>query len=118
MSGVDGDFAFNGYEPTNFDSDWVPQGYYVGTNPWVDEAKSVTIWTFASEPCECDGDEYCDACQGDGSFDYNLVEIARGVLSAKSADPGTAPKSPKFCQECGNQRIIKAKFCPKCGFKF
>jgi hypothetical protein len=117
MSGVDGDFVFNGFEPTNFESDWVPQGYYVGTIPWVDEAKSITIWTFASEPCVCDGDEECGACQGNGSLDYDLVEIARGVSSTKSQNPEQQP-SPKFCQECGNQRAVQAKFCTHCGFKF
>jgi hypothetical protein len=120
MSGVEGDFVFNGYEPTNAEEDWVPQGYYVGSTPWTGETKSLFITTFAYESCECEGeDEDCEDCDGDGSRENALVEIARERIAARGANPGksTISNRPKFCQECGTGIASNAKFCLECGMK-
>jgi ribosomal protein S27AE len=117
MSGSEGDFAFNGYEPGNVDEELVPQGYYVGSVAWTCEGKSMYITTFAYEECACDGDdENCETCEGEGSLEYPIVELARERLagSGQLRHGGVASKQ-RFCEECGAATGPKAKFCSGCG---
>ena len=65
MSGVEGDYAQNGFHPP--EGDWVPQGYWVGQKPWGTDSESLFIWTYGYEQCACDGeDDECPTCGGDG----------------------------------------------------
>ena len=75
QSGLEGDYAGNGFRPPA--GDWVPQGYFIAKKAWTGPEQEIFIWTFASAPCGCDGeDEDCDDCEGEGSIDADLVSIA------------------------------------------
>jgi hypothetical protein len=75
MSGLEGDYTCNGYRPPA--GDWVPQGYFIAKKARTGPEQDIFIWTFASEPCGCDGeDEDCEECEGEGSIDADLVSIA------------------------------------------